>query len=176
MTEAKAKMTPKQERFCQEYVIDCNGTQAAIRAGYSQHSANEIAAENLAKPNIRDRVAELQAKIAKKLEITAEKVLREIALLGFSNMQDYAEFSPDGVTLKESSELTREQMAAVSSVSETTTQHGGSVHFKLHDKRGSLELLGKNLALFIERHEHSLEPTLAQLMLEASKRNPVPKG
>lgn len=51
-----AKMTAKQRRFCDEYLIDLNATQAAIRAGYSKKNANNIASENLAKPNIKDYI------------------------------------------------------------------------------------------------------------------------
>ena len=49
-----AKLTAKQQRFCDEYLIDLNATQAAIRAGYSEKNARNIASENLAKPNIRE--------------------------------------------------------------------------------------------------------------------------
>lgn len=60
-----ARLTAKQQRFCDEYLIDLNATQAAIRAGYSEKNARNIASENLAKPNIReyveDRLAEKEA-------------------------------------------------------------------------------------------------------------------
>lgn len=61
------KLTAKQQRFCDEYLIDLNATQAAIRAGYSGKNANNIASENLAKPNIqkyiRDRMAEKETSL-----------------------------------------------------------------------------------------------------------------
>lgn len=69
-------LTPKQDRFCQEYVVDLNGTQAAIRAGYSQKTAAVIAAENLTKPNIHERINELQTKISSKLGIDAEWITK----------------------------------------------------------------------------------------------------
>lgn len=65
-------LNDRQLRFCQEYVIDFNGLQAAIRAGYSEKSAKEIAAENLTKPNIQAKISELQNKVAEKLGINAE--------------------------------------------------------------------------------------------------------
>lgn len=69
-------LTKKQENFCREYIIDCNATQAAIRAGYSAKTAKVIASENLTKPYINNRIAELmkekeEAQIAK-----ADEVLR----------------------------------------------------------------------------------------------------
>lgn len=72
------KLTPKQERFCQEYIIDLNGTQAAIRAGYSEKTANVIASENLAKPYIQAKLAELRAAISNQLNLNAEWVLQRL--------------------------------------------------------------------------------------------------
>lgn len=70
-------MTPKQAAFVAEYLIDLNGTQAAIRAGYSEDTARSIASENLSKPNIADAIAALQAERAEKCGIDAAWVLRE---------------------------------------------------------------------------------------------------
>ena len=72
------RLTAKQERFCQEYVVDCNGTQAAIRAGYSEPTAQEQSSRLLSNVMVQQRVAELQKRVANKLEITAEKVLQEL--------------------------------------------------------------------------------------------------
>lgn len=69
-------LTDKQERFCQEYLIDLNGTQAAIRAGYSENTAKEIASENLTKPYIKERIKVLQEQIALRLEISQDWVLK----------------------------------------------------------------------------------------------------
>jgi phage terminase small subunit len=68
-------LSPKREAFCLEYIKDRNGTQAAIRAGYSQKTANEQAAELLAIPSVRARVEELSQALAKRALITAEEVL-----------------------------------------------------------------------------------------------------
>lgn len=85
-------LTDKQKRFVEEYMIDLNATQAAIRAGYSPKSANEIAAENLAKPSIANEIAKLQAEQSKKTGVTAERVIRELAVMAFADdktMQKY---------------------------------------------------------------------------------------
>ncbi|UXO94113.1 terminase small subunit [Pseudanabaena phage Pan5] len=71
----ETKLNPKQEQFCREYLIDLNATQAAIRSGYSKRTATAIGAENLTKPNIAARIAELKAKRIEKTEITADYVL-----------------------------------------------------------------------------------------------------
>jgi phage terminase small subunit len=73
------KLTPKQDRFCREYVVNLNGTQAAIRAGYSKRTANRIAANLLSKVVICERVARLAAKANEKAEVTSEEILNGLA-------------------------------------------------------------------------------------------------
>lgn len=71
-----AKLTPKQEAFCQEYLIDLNATQAAKRAGYSDKTAKDIGCENLAKPNIAEKIAELMKARTETTRIDAAWVLK----------------------------------------------------------------------------------------------------
>lgn len=71
-------MTPKQERFVQEYLIDLNATQAAIRAGYSERTANQIGPENLVKPGIAAAIATAQVKTVEKLELSREWILTKL--------------------------------------------------------------------------------------------------
>lgn len=78
-------MTNKQKRFCEEYLIDLNATQAAIRAGYSPRSANKIAAENMAKPGIRACIDKEMAERSKRTGVNADRVIRELARVAFVN-------------------------------------------------------------------------------------------
>ena len=71
-----ANLTPKQQRFVEEYLIDLNATQAAIRAGYSEKTAKEIGSENLTKPNIAKAIAEAQEKLSNKTQVTVEMVVQ----------------------------------------------------------------------------------------------------
>lgn len=71
-----ANLTPKQQRFVEEYLIDLNATQAAIRAGYSEKTAKEIGSENLTKPNIAKAIAEAQEKLSNKAQVTVEIVVQ----------------------------------------------------------------------------------------------------
>jgi len=77
-----AKLNPKQARFVSEYLIDSNATQAAIRAGYSKKTAYSIGGENLKKPEIAAAIAKGRAKIADRLEITAESLIRDVLQIG----------------------------------------------------------------------------------------------
>jgi phage terminase small subunit len=81
-------MTPKQQRFVEEYLIDLNATQAAIRAGYSADTARQIGSENLSKPDIADAIAEAAAKRAEQAGIDAAYVLRQAVKLHERCMQE----------------------------------------------------------------------------------------
>lgn len=72
------KLTDKQEKFCNEYLIDLNATQAAIRSGYSEKTARQIASQFLTKLNIQERIAQLRAEIKEKTQITPESVLKDL--------------------------------------------------------------------------------------------------
>ncbi len=91
-----ANLTPKQKVFCEEYIIDLNATQAAIRAGYSKHTAKDIGCENLAKPNIAEYIQELQSKRSESTQITAEYVLTTIRDT-IVRCQDEKKFDATGV-------------------------------------------------------------------------------
>ncbi len=83
-----AKLTPKQQRFVEEYLIDLNATQAAIRAGYSPRTARAIACENLAKPDIQEAIARAKRDRSEATEIDAEWVLRQAVELHRRCMQE----------------------------------------------------------------------------------------
>ena len=84
-----AKLTPKQQRFVDEYLIDLNATQAAIRAGYSEKTAKEIGSENLTKPNIAKAIQEAQESLSNKTQLTVDMVVQGL----LKEAQDYAEGS-----------------------------------------------------------------------------------
>jgi phage terminase small subunit len=148
-------LNPKQEAFCQEYLKDLNATQAAIRAGYSADSARQIGSENLSKPAIEARLKQLMDERSERTRISADRVLNELAKLAFSDMRNFAKWGPGGVHPIEGETLSDEDAACVAEVSETTTKDGGSIRFKLHDKKAALELLGRHLKLFTDKQEVS---------------------
>ena len=144
-------LTPKQERFVQEYLIDLNATQAAIRAGYSPQTARAIGAENLTKPDIQQAITEAQGAMAEKVEVTREEIIKELKRLAFVNMDAYSQWGPGGVVLRDSKELTPDLTAAVAEVSQTKSKGGGTIKLKLHDKKGALELLARYLGMLTDK-------------------------
>ncbi len=151
-------LTDKQEFFCREYITDFNGTQAAIRAGYSPDSAAAIASENLTKPNIQIRIEELKAERAAMLRITQERILLELSRIAFADPRHVMTWGPDGVELKHSEGLTADQAATVAEASQTISKDGGSIRVKLHDKQKALELLGRHLGIFKDNVKISGDP------------------
>lgn len=147
------KLTPKQARFVDEYLVDLNATQAAIRAGYSPKTANEQAARLLANVSVQSAIAERMKARQTRTEITQDMVVSELARIAFGNKRALMKWGPDGVKLVDSSTITDEDAAMVSEVSETVTEAGGTIKLKTHDKVKALELLGKHLGMFSDKVE-----------------------
>ncbi len=91
MAKKGSNLTPKQEKFCLEYVKDLNGTQAAIRAGYSEKTAGELSYEYLKKPHINERVQELLKKSEKRSEITMDDIRKGVADIATSEEEKSAD-------------------------------------------------------------------------------------
>ena len=142
------KLTGKQQKFVDEYLIDLNATQAAIRAGYSEKNADKIGSQLLGKTRVMEAIDAKRKRLEVKSEITAEKVLQEYAKVAFSNIADFVDWSNGQITIIPSEKLTREQTACVAEVSESTSNQGTTVKFKLHDKLTALHRLGDHLGLF----------------------------
>ena len=81
-------MTKKQKRFIEEYLIDLNATQAAIRAGYRPDNAYSIGSENLRKPEIKAAVDKAMAERSKRTGINQDRILMELARIGFAKITD----------------------------------------------------------------------------------------
>lgn len=167
-------MTKRQKIFIREYLVDLNATRAAVSAGYSEKTASEQASRLLTNVKIKSEIEHLLQKTMQRLDITVEKVLGELAKLGFANMKDYIKIN-NGDPYVDFSALTRDQAAAIQEVTvEEYTEGRGEdkrdikrTKFKLAEKRGSLELLGKYLKLFTDRVEHT--GTITHEHFDASK-------
>lgn len=161
-----AKLTDKQKRFVTEYLVDLNATQAAIRAGYSQKTAGSAANENLRKPQISAEIQKRQAKVQDKLEITQERIVKELAAIAFSSGTDFAEVNEaeggQSVRFKATEGLPPEKRAAISSIK---TMRGG-MEVKTYDKLRAMELLGKFLG-FLDGADKGKATSLADAVRAA---------
>lgn len=145
------KLTRKQQCFVDEYLIDLNATQAAIRAGYSARSASSIGNEILSKPDVRARVDEALAERSRRTGINADRVLMELGKLAFVNITDVADMGT--ATIKGNAR--RDDTAAITSVKvKTIPGEDGDIverEIKLSDKIKALELCGKHLGMFTDK-------------------------
>src|SRR5687767_10030922 len=103
-------LTDKQIRFCEEYLIDLNATQAAIRAGYSPKTAHSIGAENLIKPEIQEYLSNRQKELQEATGITQKRVLEEYAKVAFLDIRKF--YTVDGA-LKSIHDLDDESAGAL---------------------------------------------------------------
>ena len=145
-------MTKKQKRFIEEYLIDLNATQAAIRAGYSPDTAKSIGSENLTKPDIQARIAKAMAERSRRTGVNADRVVMELAKIAFVNASDVID--AETATLKP--DAAPEDTAAIQSVKvKTFGEDGLEREIKMADKLKALELLRKHLGMFKDKVELS---------------------
>lgn len=144
------ELSPKQRRFCREYIKDHNATQAAIRAGYAEIGARQQGGRLLTNVDIQAYLEELEQEQAERLEITADRIVQEIASVAFASITDVVEFDANGVTLKSSNKLKKRTKAAINSVSVTVNPKTGDVktQVKMYDKLNALEKLMKKFNLY----------------------------
>lgn len=150
-----SELNEKQLAFCHEYIVDFNGTQSAIRAGYSEKTAGAIASRLLKDVKIQTRIRENIKERAERTEITADRVIREFAKIAFSNIKDVARWNASGsfVTLKAMEEVDGALIAEIGN-----TENG--VKIKLHDKMKALEALAKHTGVYEERPASNVDVNL----------------
>lgn len=140
-------MTNKQKTFIEEYLIDLNATQAAIRAGYSKNSAETIGFENLKKPKIANEIEKRMKERERRTEITQDRVLTELAKIGFADVTDFLSIEHDEVKIKSTTEIPTHKLGAIAAVKEGTK----GIEIKLNDKGKALELIGRHLGMWTDR-------------------------
>lgn len=138
------ELTDKQKAFVNEYLIDLNATQAAIRAGYSAKNADKIGSQLLGKSRVSAEINKAMAKREKRTEITQDRVLKELATIGFFQITDFMKVDKGQLVIKDTSDVDLENIPAISGIK--ATQFGLDVRF--HDKVKALELIGEHLGMW----------------------------
>ncbi len=145
-----AKLTEKQRRFAAEYLIDLNGTQAAIRAGYSARTANEQASRMLANVSIQQAISEAMAERSKRTGVNQDRIVQELAKIAFLKITDVVD--REGRIKENASE---EDLACIESIkykhSDTETGSSTEREVKAASKLKAMELLGKHLRMWNDR-------------------------
>lgn len=143
------KLTEKQKRFCEEYLIDLNATQAAIRAGYKN---SDIGRRLVTKSHVTEYIEKLLKERSKRTEITADRVLAELAAIAFSDRTELAQVGKNGeVTFTPTDSLGTQIKKTIAGIE--NGKYGTKV--TSYDKVKALELLGKHLGLFSSGADNS---------------------
>lgn len=166
-----AKITKKNEVFCEEYLIDLNATQAAIRAGYSPNAAGSIGSELLKKPEIRARIDQAMAERSKRTGINADRVLRELGRIAFLNPKDVIDLN----TAEVLDTANDDDLAVIAGVKvkvkyvphkdfdedgEPVIEQAIEREVKMADKLKALELCGRHLGMFKDNPEGNAPVTV----------------
>ena len=166
-------LTSKQKKFCEEYLIDLNATQAAIRAGYSSNRASEIGYQLLHKTTVQGVIQKLQKLLSEKTDVSAQKVINEFAKIAFTNPKEL--FGEDGSPLS-ISELPDNVAAVVSEIKTRQLQSKDSpviieTTYRLHSKVAALENLSKHLGLFEKDNIQKGNEMKTVVILPSNNRN-----
>lgn len=176
------KLTPKQRLFVHEYLIDLNGAQAASRAGYSRKTARFQASRLLALPQIKKAVQVLIEKRESSLIMTRDEILRELSIVGRADLANYIEINDDTGAIRAKGfaempagtsrglEMIREDRMIREDSKGDQSIINEKITFKMHNKLGALELLGRHEGLFPTKIEGDLT-IRAKLSLEEFKKS-----
>ena len=140
-----ARLTDKQKRFVEEYLVDLNATQAAIRAGYAETTADVQGPRLLGNVRVQEEIQTAMSRRSSRTEITQDRVLKELAAIGFSRATDFVNITQSGVVrLTPTASLTDEQKKAIASIKEGKF----GVELRLHDKLTALQMIGRHIGMF----------------------------
>jgi len=140
-------LTDKQEMFCREYLIDLNATQAAIRAGYSEKTARASGCENLTKPDIQNRIAELKAERNEQVSVDAAYVLRRLIEIDEMDVLDILLANGELKPIKDWPKVWRTTLSGMDVTEMAGDSAGLLKKIKWPDKVKNLELLGKHVTV-----------------------------
>jgi len=182
------RLTAKQEKFVDEYLIDLNATQAAIRTGYSKKTATVIGAENLTKPNIQEYLQKRQSELQKKAKLTPEMVIDELSHIAFDDVKNYLSFRTEKTKVGQSEDgspilaydtvidLKDSDTIDTRNISEISKGRDGQFKFKLYCKDNALVQLGKHLGIFNDKaisQDGEEDDNLYSAIAEAVKKHEV---
>lgn len=173
---ADRPLTPKEHRFCEEYLIDLNATQAAIRAGYSRHTARQIGSALLSQVDVSEEIERLRAERSEKTGITAEWLLKRLAEEATADLNDIYGANGELLPISEWPLIWRQGLIAGVDVEIITgpdgTEMGMVKKVKVSDRAKRLEMIGKhvNVKAFEDRIAVTGLDALAERLERAAGR------
>jgi len=165
-------LTDKQSRFVEEYLIDLNATQAAIRAGYSAKTAEWIGPQLLGKTHVAEAVRAGRASLSKRVEITQERVLQEYARIAFFDPRKVFDSTGAPRPIHELDDDTAAAIVGleVVQVGNAEVGVGDVLKYKMADKKGALDSVARHLGMFNDKLDLKVTDALAERLARARKR------
>ncbi len=156
------QLAERQKRFVEEYPIDRNATQAALRSGYAAKTAQSQGARLLKNAMVRAAIDARVAELSRAKGITVERVLEELGILGFIDMRDFVTFEEGGQVMLDWSHMPESASRAIQEITQEEYAEGKGkakrvirkTKFKLHPKTPALQLIAQHLKMLVQRHEH----------------------
>lgn len=140
-------LTPAQEVFVQEYLVDLNASGAARRAKLAAGTGRQL----LGLAHVQQAINEAMQERMARLRISQDRLLQELAAIAFSDIGEFVEFGRKGIAFKDQEEYPRWMRRAIKKVSETVTQYGGSQGIELHDKIAAIQLLMRHAGMLNDK-------------------------
>lgn len=144
------KLTNRQKRFCEEYIQDLNGTQAAVRAGYSPKCAKVIAAENLTKPNVKKYIENLQLGITNRNQVTTDFLIKEFRSIAQDDIKNYLVFKKEKNKVKVYLRPDIEKVDT-KNIQQISVYPSGEVKIKLYNRDNALDSLSRHIGFYNDR-------------------------
>lgn len=152
-------LNDRQLKFCDEYLLCLNLTQAAINAGYSPRSSPQMGEALMKKHEVAEYIKKKMEKREKRVEVKQDRIIEELAKIAFSDMKNVATWGNGSVTFLDSEELSSDVTASISEISSSYGENSSSMKVKLHDKLRALDMLGRHLNLEMSKQKTSLDIT-----------------
>lgn len=159
-----AKLTPKQQRFVEEYLVDLNATQAAIRAGYKERTAYSQGQRLLKNVEIQNAIQQAREKRTERTEVTQDMVIRQLAKIAFHDFRDVVEWEGNEIRIRDSSEV---DGTIIQEIQESISEGGRNLKVKTNDRMRALDMLGRHLGMFVDKKEISGKLDFADLLTQA---------
>lgn len=144
-------LSPQQELFVRQYVLDLNATKAALRAGYNRKNARQHGSYLLSKSDIQAAIKARLERRYEKVDIKTDEVLAQIRRLAFASLEGFIEIRNGKTYIADTAHLTEDQMACISEIKQTPD----GVQVKLINREKMIELLGRHMGMFLDKLEHS---------------------
>ena len=139
------RLTDRQRRFVEEYLVDLRPAAAAVRAGYSEKHAAATGHRIKNLPHVRAAIAAAMEARSRRCGITQDRVVLELARIAFADISEFVDWDNGGVNLRASRELSPQQTACVAEIVESAGKSGKGLRIKLHGKTQALAALARHL-------------------------------